>query len=107
MKTIAKQLLSVVLLMLSGTIFMSAAQADGDFTSGEIVKIDMKKKMVHFDEKKYYFDSKTVITDMAGKKYKISELRPGLTAAVAVDPKRRFISYPTLTSLRLMSAVYE
>lgn len=107
MKTIAKQLLSVVLLMLSGSIFMSVAQADGDFTTGEIVKIDNKKKIIYFHDDKYYFDSKTLITDRAGTKYKASDLRPGLTASVGIDPKRRYISFPTLKSLLLLSAVDE
>jgi len=105
MKIMIKQILSAVLLVLSSSVFMSGALADGNFTTGVIEKIDMKKKIIYFHKAKYYFDNKTVVNNVAGKQYKVSDLSTGLTVSVSVDPKRRYISFPTLKSLRLMSAI--
>lgn len=105
MKTSVKQMFAAVLVVLLGSVLIPVVQADGGFKTGEIVKIDMKKKIIFFQKQKYRFDSNTVITDMSGKKYKISDLKPGLTMTVGVDTERRYISFPTLKSLRLMSAI--
>lgn len=105
MKSIIKQLVSVLFLVMSVVMVSQSVQANEGYGAASIVSIDAKKKIIDFGDNKFKFDAKTIVYDIQGKKVDISDLKAGMTASVGIDPERRYVGFPTLKSLHLKSVI--